>query len=174
MSAMSAVYIQQKVWRVTRSHDRWHVLSTLKRTITKSTLHVVWRYRILVCTPLTYCARCMCDFNMNCTAIVACTTNAHSVTDNEYFWMDLKQITYMNMSAVKLMASYHAVDIHWVLGGRICGVRLHDSFVFPHVQLIEDHPYSTFLLLTIIKTKLSRTAGTLFTSTPANLCKQTN
>ena len=63
MSAMSAVYIQQRVWHVTRSHDLWHVLSTLKRTITKSTLHVVWRYRILVCTPLTYCAGCTCDFN---------------------------------------------------------------------------------------------------------------
>ena len=63
MSAMSAVYIQQRVWRVTRSHDLWHVLSTLQRTITKSTLHVVWRYRILVRTPSMYCARCTCDFN---------------------------------------------------------------------------------------------------------------
>ena len=41
MSVMSAVYIQQRVWRVTRSHDLWHVLPTLKRTITKSTLHVI-------------------------------------------------------------------------------------------------------------------------------------
>ena len=41
MSAMSAVYIQQRVWHVTRSHDLWHVLPTLKRTITKSTLHVI-------------------------------------------------------------------------------------------------------------------------------------
>ena len=48
---------------MTRSHDLWHVLSTLKRTITKSTLHMVWRYCILVRTPSTYCAGCTCDFN---------------------------------------------------------------------------------------------------------------
>ena len=120
-----------------------------------------------------FVANALCKYNdrgfcyVNCTAMVACTTNAHSVTDNEYFWMDLKQITYMNMSAVELMASYHAVDIHCVLGGRICGVRLHDSFVFPHVQLIEDHPYSTFLLLTIITNSTFRSffnSNTFFTS----------
>ena len=65
MSAMSTVYIQQRVWRVTRSHDLWHVLFTLKRTITKSTLHMVWRYCILVRTPSTYCTGCTCDFNNN-------------------------------------------------------------------------------------------------------------
>ena len=70
MSAMSADYIEQRVWRVTRSHDLWHVLSTLKRTITKSTLHVVWRYRILVRTPSTYCAGCTCDFNIICPVLL--------------------------------------------------------------------------------------------------------
>ena len=54
MLAMSAVYIQQRVWCVTRSHDLWHVLHTLKRTITKSTLlHVI--------EGITYlCALCRC------------------------------------------------------------------------------------------------------------------
>jgi len=37
---MSAVYIQQIVWCVTVTCDMWHVTSTLKRTITKSTL--IW------------------------------------------------------------------------------------------------------------------------------------
>ena len=52
---------------------------------------------------------------VNCTAMGACTTNARSVTDNKCFWMDLKQIACTNMSAVELMASYHAVDIRGIL-----------------------------------------------------------
>ena len=56
-------YIQQRVWHVTRSHDLWHVLPTLKRIITKSTLYLGWRYHILVHTLLMYCTGCMCDFN---------------------------------------------------------------------------------------------------------------
>ena len=50
---------------------------------------------------------------VNCTAMGACTTDARSVTDNKCYWMDLKQITYMNMSAVELMASYHALGFRW-------------------------------------------------------------
>jgi len=37
---MNAVYIQQTLWRVTVMRVVWHVTSTLKRTITKSTL--IW------------------------------------------------------------------------------------------------------------------------------------
>ena len=37
---MNAVYIQQTLWCVTVMCDVWHVTSTLKRTITKSTL--IW------------------------------------------------------------------------------------------------------------------------------------
>jgi len=37
---MNTVYIQQTLWCVTVMHDMWHVTSTLKRTITKSTL--IW------------------------------------------------------------------------------------------------------------------------------------
>ena len=37
---MNAVYILQTLWRETVTRDVWHVTSTLKRTITKSTL--IW------------------------------------------------------------------------------------------------------------------------------------
>ena len=34
---------------------------------------------------------------------------------------------------------------HWILGGKICGVRLQETLVFPYVELIEKEAYDPSL-----------------------------
>ena len=91
MSAMSAVYIQQRVWHVTRSHDLWHVLPTLRRTITKFYTTHDWRYCILVCTLSMYCAGCMCDFNTSLCRPPPFYTDSHHYT--QYLPLPLATMT---------------------------------------------------------------------------------
>ena len=81
---------------------------------------------------------------VNCAALGSCTTPSRTLTDSKCFWMNLHHVPYMDKSAFELFGTYQTVDAHWILGGKICGLRLQDSFVFPRVELYENEAYYPF------------------------------
>ena len=81
---------------------------------------------------------------VNCAATGVCNTQGRTLTDKNCFWLNLNNIPYMNKSAIELFYSYKSVNAHWILGGKICGLRFQDSFIFPRVELYENEAYYPF------------------------------
>ena len=69
-------------------------------------------------------------------------SKGRTLTDSKCLWIGLKDAPYVRNSGVDLLRSYGLVDAHWVLGGRICGVRR--SFAYPRLDLIADESYVCF------------------------------
>ena len=72
--------------------------------------------------------------------------------DKSCFWLNLNTVPKINKSAIELFSSYQAVDAHWILGGKICGLRFQDSFVLPRVELNENEVYYPLLYSSLIST----------------------
>lgn len=86
---------------------------------------------------------------IDCATAGTCTTNVRSLTDSKCFWMNLKQTPLINNAPANLLAAYNIADVRWVLGGKICAMRTRDSFVLPHVQIIQNQPYDCCLFVLI-------------------------
>ena len=75
---------------------------------------------------------------VNCDALGRCTSQGRTLSDSQGFWLSMKGVPSLDKSAIELFASYDAIDIHWVLGGRICGVRSQPSLILPRVDVIDN------------------------------------
>ena len=67
-----------------------------------------------------------------------------TLTDSKGFWLNMKNAPNLDKSAIELFASYDTVDIHWVLGGKICGIRVQPSLVLPRADVIDNESYVAF------------------------------
>ena len=79
---------------------------------------------------------------VNCAALGACSSQGRTLTDKKSFWLNIKNTPNLDKSANELFTSYDAVDVHWVLGGKICGIQVQPSLVLPRVHVIENESYA--------------------------------
>ena len=89
---------------------------------------------------------------VNCDALGGCSSQGRTLTDSKGFWLSMKGVPSLDKSASELFASYDVVDVHWILGGRICGVRgvcLQPSFVLPRVDVIDNESYVALSYCTV-------------------------
>ena len=53
----------------------------------------------------------------------------------------MKDAPNLDKSAIELFASYDTVNVHWVLGGKICGISVQPSLVLLRVNVIDNESY---------------------------------
>ena len=93
----------------------------------------------------------LCKYNMHGFGYVGSGTfgvsnsKSRALTHSKCLWVGLKDVPYIGNSGVDLLRSYGVVDAHWVLGGRICGLRR--TFVYPRLDVIENESYISLQLL---------------------------
>ena len=86
---------------------------------------------------------------VNCNALGGCSSQGRTLTDSKGFWLSMKGAPHVDKSAIELFASYNAVDVHWILGGKICGGRLQPSCVLPRVDVIDNESYVALSYCTV-------------------------
>ena len=75
-------------------------------------------------------------------------SKGRTLTDSKCLWVSLKLTPYVCNSGADLLRLYGVADAHWILGGKIDGVR--GTFAFPRLDLIEDESYVDLFVKIIV------------------------
>ena len=87
------------------------------------------------------CGFCYTSCNSCHLSKYTCKSVVHSLTDGGSMWIDLNNFPCVSTTPLDLFQHYRFLDIHWVLGGMVCGSK--SAFIDAHIHVVEDHSCET-------------------------------